>query len=75
MSNSSQPLTVERCDAAILYLAECVLTRDEKHAGVLYRMIEVVTAERDRLANLPDPRARARAIIEAHQQKGSTIDT
>ena len=57
------PLTVARCDAAIRYLAECVLAQDEKHAEALYRMIEVVTTERDRLANLQDPRAKARAIL------------
>lgn len=56
-------LTVQRCDAAIRYLAECVLAKDERHAADLDRLIEVVAAERERLSRRQDPRARARAIL------------
>lgn len=56
-------LTIERCDKAIRYLAECVLVKDERHAADLDRLIEIVAAERERLARRQDPRARARAIL------------
>lgn len=63
MAQPESGLTIERCDAAIRYLAECVLVKDERHAADLDRMIEVVAAERERLARRQDPRARARAIL------------
>lgn len=56
-------LTVERCDAAIRFLAECVLEKDERFGPWLDQLIDTVAAERERLACRQDPRARARAIL------------
>lgn len=60
---AERALTIERCDEAIRFLAECVLVKDERHAADLDRLIEIIAVERERLARRQDPRARARAIL------------
>lgn len=54
-------LTLQDYDEVILYLAECVVVHGERFVPFLDKMI----AGRDRLANRPDPVARARAILDA----------
>lgn len=59
-------LTLQDYDAAILYLAECVVVHGERFAPFLDKVI----AARDQLSNRQDPVARAKAILEeAKRQK------
>lgn len=53
--------TLQDYDAAILYLAECVVAHGERFAPFL----EKVIAGRDKRANQQDPIAKAKAIIKA----------
>lgn len=57
--------TLQDYDAAILYLAECVVAHGERFAPFLDKVI----AGRDRLANRQDPVARARAIIDEARRR------
>lgn len=60
-----RPLTLQDYDAAILYLAECVVVHGERFAPFLDKAI----AGRDRLANRHDPVARARAILDEAKRR------
>jgi hypothetical protein len=61
MARAAQPPpSLQDYDAAVLYLAECVVAHGERFAPFLDKVI----AERDRLAGRQDPVARARAILE-----------
>lgn len=53
-------ITIERLDAAILYLAECVLA----HGPEFVPFLDKLERERERLVAAGDPVARARAIVE-----------
>ena len=57
--------TMQDYDAAVLYLAECVVAHGERFAAFL----DVVMAERDRMASRQDPVARAKAILEAARSR------
>ncbi|WP_336810890.1 hypothetical protein [Bosea sp. MMO-172] len=59
------PLTLQDYDAAILYLAECVVVHGERFAPFL----DKVLAGRDKLANRQDPVARARAILDEAKRR------
>lgn len=63
MARPEPELTIERCDAAIRFLAECVLVKDARFAPWLDQLIDTVEAERERMARRRDPRARAQAIL------------
>lgn len=57
--------TLQDYDAAILYLAECVVAHGERFAPFLDKVI----AGRDKLANRQDPVARARAILDEARRR------
>lgn len=57
--------TLQDYDAAILYLAECVIAHGERFAPFLDKVI----AGRDKLANRQDPVARARAIVDEARRR------
>ncbi|MCV9939517.1 hypothetical protein OIU35_24465 [Boseaceae bacterium BT-24-1] len=61
MPSQKEPLTVKDYDAAILYLAECVIAHGPRFSPFLEKLI----AGREALAQRPDPIERARAIIAA----------
>ncbi len=52
-------LTLARLEPVILHLAQCVVAHGPRFAPFLDKLL----AERDRLAGLQDPVAKARAII------------
>lgn len=61
----AEALTLQDYDAAVLYLAECVVLHGERFAPFLDKVI----AGRDRLANRQDPVARARAILDEARRR------
>lgn len=66
MARAAHPQpTLQDYDAAVLYLAECVVAQGERFAPFL----DVVMAERDRLASRQDPVARAKAILDEARRR------